>query len=291
MTEVTLKSQRKTKNLGVNTVRTRDESYAKIEAEMTTAKCSDSKHDGDRILSVRSFYLNSGGNKLQGACIICQKNRRANRTKCCREKFQGKTKQEVHEMYVRVYGESKTCSKCKTVKLALEFPISIGMECGLHNYCITCSIGNSQGNGSLRDFVYMPDKDGIMYKKMDTCERCNGTNKLAVDHILPIGKGGTDCISNKQTLCIHCNSKKKDTIDCPITSEFLCERYKDASLNFTDTIAISHILSKKVHEFRMINENAPLENIKSKITEYAKKYNLGHNLVRIFQKIAVLFGK
>jgi hypothetical protein len=292
MTEATLKSQRKTKNLGFNTAKTQDESYAEIEAECPTARCCDGKHEGERTLPVRKFYLNKGGKGLQGACITCQKNCRANRIKRSREKFQDKTKQEVYDMYLKTYGQTKTCSKCKASKPPQEFPISISMETGLHNHCIVCSIGNSQGNGGLRDFIFMPDKDGIKYKKKEKCERCNGTHKLAVDHILPIAKGGTDCIPNKQTLCIHCNSKKSDTIDCPVKSEFLSARYKDTTLDFTDITSLTRILSKKVYEFRQSHiDTASIEQIRNSVKEYAKKHNLGHNLDRIVGKIVDVFNK
>jgi 5-methylcytosine-specific restriction endonuclease McrA len=290
--EAHLKSQRKTKNLGLNTAKTQDESYAAIEAICATARCSDRHHEGERILPVRKFYLNKGGKKLQGACIRCQKNRRANRIKRSRAKFDGMTKQEVCDMYRKTYGPTKTCSKCKTPKSPIEFPISISMETGLHNHCITCSIGNSQGNGGIRDFIYMPDKDGIKYKKKETCERCGGTYKLAVDHILPIAKGGTDCIRNKQTLCIHCNSKKNDTIDCAVQLEFLSERYKDTLLDFTDNVTLTRILSKKVYEFRQTHiETASIEDIRNSVKDYATKHNLGHNLDRIVEKIAIIFNK
>jgi hypothetical protein len=292
ITEVNVKLQRKTKNLGFNTANTQDESYAKIEAQCPTARCSDGKHEGERMLPVRKFYLNKGGKGLQGACITCQNNRRANRIKRSREKFQGKTKQEIFDMYLKTYGQTKTCSKCMTSKSPSEFPISVSMETGLHNQCIVCSIGNSQGNGGLRDFIFMPDKDGIKYKKKDKCERCGGTHKLAVDHILPIAKGGTDCIPNKQTLCVHCNSKKNDRIDCVVKSEFLCNRYQDASLNFTENNSLSRILTKKVYEFRKTHiESASLADIRTSVKDYATKHNIGHNLDRIVGKIAIVFNK
>jgi 5-methylcytosine-specific restriction endonuclease McrA len=292
MSDSNLKSQRKTKNLGLNTAKTQEESYIEIETRYPTARCSDGNHKGERTLPVREFYLNNGGKGLQGACIICQKTRRANRIKRAREKFQGKTKQEIDELYKKTYGETKTCSNCKESKSPSEFPASISMETGLHNHCISCSIGNSQGNGGLRDFIYMPDKDGIKYKKKAKCERCKGTDKLAVDHILPIAKGGTDCIPNKQTLCIHCNSKKSDTIDCEVRSELLCSRYKDDSLDFTDTIKLSRILSKKVFEFRQSHiDTVSLEDIRLSVKNYTKTHNLGHDLDRIVGKIATLFNK
>lgn len=287
-----LKSQRKTKNLGFNTVQTQDESYAAIEAHCPTSKCLDKKHDGERVLPVRQFYLNKGGKGLQSACITCQKNRRAQRIKCARERFEGKTKQEICDMYLATYGDTKTCSKCKQSKPPSEFRLSISMESGIHNHCIVCCYGKGQGNGDLRDFIYMPDKDGIKYKKKETCERCGGTHKLAVDHILPIAKGGTDCILNKQTLCLYCNSKKTDTIDCRITPEFLSARYKDTTLDFTDNMSLTHILSKKVYDFKQAHiVNASTEEIRNTLMEYIKTHNLGHNLDRIIGKIVSIFHK
>ena len=60
-----------------NTVKGRDELYAEIEKKQSIARCSDEKHDGDRFLPVRKFYLHREG--LQRACITCQRNRRADR--------------------------------------------------------------------------------------------------------------------------------------------------------------------------------------------------------------------
>ena len=119
------------------------------------------------------------------------------------------------------------------------------MKTGLNNNFILCYLGNSKGNGGIRDFIYLPDKDGIKYKKKSSCEKCGSMSKLSVDHILPIAKGGNDCIFNKQTLCIYCNSKKSDTIDCKIKSIYLCERYKHKYLHNID---LSHILAKEVYE-------------------------------------------
>jgi hypothetical protein len=285
------KSQRKTNNLGFNTAKSQDESYAKIEIKYSTAKCSDKNHIGNKTLPIRQFYLRKGGKKLQGACITCQKKYRENRIKKCRKKFEEKTNQEICDIYIKTYGQTKRCSKCKTLKDPTEFSISVSMETGLHNQCILCS-GHSQGNGGLRDFIFMPDKDGIKYTKKEKCEKCSGTYKLAVDHILPIAKGGTDCIQNKQTLCTHCNSKKSDTIDCIIKSEFISERYKDINLDFTDKITLTRILSKKVYEFKKnYIDDATIEEIQNKIKDYTKKYNLGHNIDRIVEKIAVIFNK
>ncbi|KOP23539.1 HNH nuclease [Hapalosiphon sp. MRB220] len=48
------------------------------------------------------------------------------------------------------------------------------------------------------------------------CQSCNQTHHdthLTIDHIIPLARGGTNDISNLQTLCLTCNQQKKDKID------------------------------------------------------------------------------
>jgi len=52
-------------------------------------------------------------------------------------------------------------------------------------------------------------------KKYDCCQKCGeyvGINKLTMDHIIPISKGGIHHINNVQPLCMHCNSIKHNSI-------------------------------------------------------------------------------
>ena len=38
----------------------------------------------------------------------------------------------------------------------------------------------------------------------------NGEMFLEIDHIIPLSKGGSDELNNKQALCQKCNNKKSD---------------------------------------------------------------------------------
>jgi 5-methylcytosine-specific restriction endonuclease McrA len=46
------------------------------------------------------------------------------------------------------------------------------------------------------------------------CLACGATEQLQVDHVVPVGLGGSHDISNLQTLCGRCNRRKRlDTTD------------------------------------------------------------------------------
>ena len=53
--------------------------------------------------------------------------------------------------------------------------------------------------GRYRDFIF---------KRDDCCLICGTKEKLTIDHIKPISKGGSNKIENLQTLCASCNSNK-----------------------------------------------------------------------------------
>lgn len=57
---------------------------------------------------------------------------------------------------------------------------------------------------------YLPKniKKEILQKYKFTCQECGTKEKLSIDHIKPVIKGGTDDFNNLTVLCRSCNSKK-----------------------------------------------------------------------------------
>jgi len=69
------------------------------------------------------------------------------------------------------------------------------------------------------EYGYSPMRRGwqcirkIMTKKVferdkHTCRYCGATNRLEIDHIIPLSRGGSNELDNLQILCRYCNSRK-----------------------------------------------------------------------------------
>lgn len=60
-------------------------------------------------------------------------------------------------------------------------------------------------SSAIRKAVYENDE----YR----CRICDGWTDLTIDHVIPVVHGGTDDLSNLQTLCRKCNGKKGAKLD------------------------------------------------------------------------------
>ncbi|MGY6528730.1 MAG: HNH endonuclease [Cyanobacterium sp.] len=60
----------------------------------------------------------------------------------------------------------------------------------------------------VRKYVYQRDN-----YRCQSCGKPSQETTLNIDHIIPLAKGGSNDISNLQTLCSNCNLQKKDKLD------------------------------------------------------------------------------
>lgn len=66
-------------------------------------------------------------------------------------------------------------------------------------------------------FLYRPtlspsDRKQILARDGANCALCGSTDRLAVDHVLPLTRGGTNDPKNLRVLCKSCNSKKGNSL-------------------------------------------------------------------------------
>ncbi|AFZ46291.1 HNH endonuclease [Cyanobacterium stanieri PCC 7202] len=60
----------------------------------------------------------------------------------------------------------------------------------------------------VRKYIYQRDN-----YRCQSCGKQNQETTLNIDHIIPLAKGGSNDMSNLQTLCAKCNQQKRDKLD------------------------------------------------------------------------------
>ena len=65
-----------------------------------------------------------------------------------------------------------------------------------------------------------PTRKGLMLERDGhRCLHCGASERLVPDHVVPLIRGGSNELTNLQTLCVACNSRKRDK-DAFWVSEF-----------------------------------------------------------------------
>lgn len=62
------------------------------------------------------------------------------------------------------------------------------------------------------NFIPKKVKEYVLKKYKHTCNYCGSKDKLHIDHIYPVAKGGLTELKNLQVLCSKCNIKKSNKI-------------------------------------------------------------------------------
>ncbi len=305
--------QRVHQNLGYNQTKDHDELYLYIETNLgvSTKKCSmgckgnkyNIVHDGCRECPIRQFRLykirkNDDGTiqcgvtiPLQGNCKTCDDRWRQARLQTMRDNRKGKSNEEIYNEYVKMYHtDQKVCSMCNRTLNHLQFGISRGMECGLHN---TCKICQKNYGGSIQDREIIYATDG--------CHKV-GKNGLSDDHIFPLSLGGSNYKENRQLIPLNNNLSKGNKLVFnninEISERMLNDRYQqvllEAKENGESIETFKIKMSKVVHQdilnrlrmndeglkafYRMWNKNnntrKNIERCVAKLKEYGKSRNI-----------------
>jgi len=116
----------------------------------------------------------------------------------------------IHGSEPRISFESKyVCSDCYINLIPVIYKRA-GMGDGGIIHLLFNDLIKSEHNRKKKPTVrhYKTVFKKLLHKYKFRCVECGSEEKLTIDHIKPVSKGGTDDLSNLQILCKSCNSRK-----------------------------------------------------------------------------------
>jgi 5-methylcytosine-specific restriction endonuclease McrA len=78
--------------------------------------------------------------------------------------------------------------------------------------------------------VYQVNEKELIKLYSSPCIACGTTERVTIDHIIPIARGGTHSIGNLQSLCLKCNSSKNHRTMSEWKFQVLLKRNQDGAL-------------------------------------------------------------
>ncbi len=60
------------------------------------------------------------------------------------------------------------------------------------------------------DWIWYPTRLAIYARDGHTCLACGSRERLTLDHVRPVSRGGSNLPRNLITLCLSCNSSRQD---------------------------------------------------------------------------------
>lgn len=136
----------------------------------------------------------------------------------------------------------KECSRCRKQKPLSEFSMDRSKQDGLMIYCKECNraankksyekhrkkrlekmrrrraenplirrVDKINGRARKRGLpgrISVKDYVSILEEYGQRCLKCGSENNIVLDHIVPLGEGGSNTVDNLQPLCYQCNHEK-----------------------------------------------------------------------------------
>lgn len=86
-------------------------------------------------------------------------------------------------------------------------------SCGLAPFILTDLIENNCKRNKRSTYINKNLVKEVLEKYKHKCNQCGSKERLEIDHIKPVVRGGETIYSNLQVLCITCNRKKGGKYD------------------------------------------------------------------------------
>jgi len=160
--------------------------------------------------------------------------------------------------------ETKQCSRCKETKCVSEFRKNKSSPNGIFHQCRFCSNLGVRLSKHRRRAKRFGVKDNLKFEQVKhllettkTCASCGKPNKLSLDHIIPMSKGGANSIENIQLLCTPCNSSKSDTAEGNKLRELVLYNVpktklvlnKEQYLDYAKTFYMQRVFTEKLNSY------------------------------------------
>lgn len=157
----------------------------------------------------------------------------------------GQIRHDQGEPYLNFKNKS-ICSTCYIDIIPEIYSISGHGDGGLIWYAFKMCLNSRAGKKKRRSLDKKIFKE-LLRKYNFKCVFCQSKDKLSIDHIHPVSKGGNDDLSNLQILCKSCNSQKGSKIGFHGYGLYskLIKEYNSKCLwcNSSDYLVIDYIVS------------------------------------------------
>ncbi len=115
---------------------------------------------------------------------------------------------ETGEPYID-YKNSIICYQCYTSLITEIYSMAGYGDGGFIHLVFTACLSSSKNRKKRKTLAnYKKILQDLLPKYNFKCVLCKATEKLTIDHIKPISKGGGDELENLQIMCKTCNSRK-----------------------------------------------------------------------------------
>lgn len=171
---------------------------------MTSKSCSKCKE----LKSIESFQIDkSRKDGLQPYCKECRKNHQKNYYLTHKQKFNEKQKlnrmlnKDAINEYARNYYQLHKAKQSERKRIY-----------NLKNPEVAKNASAKRRSRQMKNGIYLVTSKELKSLYKSNCFYCGSNEKIEIDHIIPISRGGSHSIGNLVPACLSCNRSKNNKL-------------------------------------------------------------------------------